>query len=502
MVAAMNPNTRVRQAANAVDRRAAPRPKRSKLAAIARVDADWLLFGLLICGLAWAPFPEGSNGLMAWGINALIFPGLVVAYEISLLVRNQRHPVSLKALWLPAALLSAVLVWIVVQNATWTPNAWHHPIWEMTGQALGKPVEGSISVNRDLTTLALIRLITSASVFWLAVQLCRNAARANWFVMAIAAIGCCYAAFGLISFALESGPVSWFGTAATRGFVTSTFVNHNNYATYAGIGLMANVGLILRHYRNEVGGGPIGLTVVSILEASSQKGAVLLSGAFVLLAALLLTGSRGGIAATALGLAVLAMLWFSTREATTAGSRQPRLLTIVVVIGAVVALTAALLMTFGETLLGRLGQTGMQDSSRWSVYTIALRSIWDSPLLGYGYGTFADVFPIFRDRSIGTWGAWEEAHNSYLEVLQGLGVLFGSMLIFSVCVLVWWCVEGALKRQQDAMICCVAVGAIVLVGVHAVVDFSLQIQAVTLTAMAMLGLGVAQSKSSRQELHD
>jgi hypothetical protein len=52
------------------------------------------------------------------------------------------------------------------------------------------------------------------------------------------------------------------------------------------------------------------------------------------------------------------------------------------------------------------------------------------------------------------------------------------------------------------MVCCVAVSVAFLAGVHALVDFSLQIQAVTLTFMAVLGAGVAQSKSSRVALHD
>jgi len=34
-----------------------------------------------------------------------------------------------------------------------------------------KVVAGSISVKRDLTTLALVRLVTSASVFWTVLQL-------------------------------------------------------------------------------------------------------------------------------------------------------------------------------------------------------------------------------------------------------------------------------------------------------------------------------------------
>ena len=48
----------------------------------------------------------------------------------------------------------------------------------------------------------------------------------------------------------------------------------------------------------------------------------------------------------------------------------------------------------------------------------------------------------------------------------------------------------------------VATSVAILVGVQALVDFSLQIQAVTLTFMALLGAGVAQSESSRLALND
>jgi hypothetical protein len=41
-----------------------------------------------------------------------------------------------------------------------------------------------------------------------------------------------------------------------------------------------------------------------------------------------------------------------------------------------------------------------------------------------------------------------------------------------------------------------------LVGAQALVDFSLQIQAITLTFVAVLGAGVAQSESSRLAVRD
>jgi O-antigen ligase len=459
---------------------------------------DRALLWVFVAGLAWCPFWFGSNGLLAWGVNAIVFPGLVAIYELALLIRGERHPVAIKQIKVPAALFAAAVIWILIQNATWTPAWMHHPIWQMAADALGRPIDGSISVDRDLTTLALLRLITAASVFWLAIQICRSASRANFLLKSIAAISCAYAAYGLFAFALMPERVLWFGRPFPRtGFTTSTFINPNTFATYAGMGLVVICGLILSLYRNEFTGvaGSLRFRIATFIEVMGQKGAVLLGGGFVILVALLLSQSRGGTLATALGLLVLGALTLKTRKQGSVEQRGA----IIVFAAVVVGVTA---LAFGDVLFGRITQQGFHDSSRVAVYTIAMRSILDAPLLGYGYGTFADVFPMFRDQSVGTLGKWEMAHNTYLEVFQGLGLVFGSMLVASIVLLALRCVRGAMRRQESAMIPCVAASVTFLVGAHSLIDFSLQIESIAITFMALLGAGVAQSESSRLSLED
>jgi O-antigen ligase len=94
------------------------------------------------------------------------------------------------------------------------------------------------------------------------------------------------------------------------------------------------------------------------------------------------------------------------------------------------------------------------------------------------------------------------AHNTYLEVFQGLGLVFGAMLIAVVVMLVWRCVKGALTRQRNETVPCVAASVAFLLGLHTLLDFSLQMQAIAITFMALLGAGVAQSESSRVALED
>jgi O-antigen ligase len=199
--------------------------------------------------------------------------------------------------------------------------------------------------------------------------------------------------------------------------------------------------------------------------------------------------------ATALGLFVLAALTLRLRKQQFAEQREA-----IIVLGAV--LVAAAFLVFGDLVVGKITRQGFSDEGRTAVHTITARSILDAPLLGYGYGTFADVFPMFRDHSVGTWGKWEMAHSTYLEVFQGLGLLFGSMLIASVALLVLRCVKGAMRRQANETMPCVAASVAFLLAIHTLVDFSLQMQAIAITFMAVLGAGVAQSESSRLALED
>lgn len=455
-----------------------------------------MLFVAFVAGLAWAPFWLGGNRLPAWGINGVLFPALVLLYELNILFTGRRHPVSIRQIAWPAGFFALSVLWIFVQTSTSVPAPLVHPIWGMTADVLEQPVDGAISVNRGASFLAFIRLSTAACAFWLALQLSRNSLRSLLLLRAISLIVAGYSAYGLILAAFFSGTIPPFEAPDMGGFLRSTFVNRNSFATYSGLGLVVTTALTLRLFRDEVPetSGVRYYRVAKFIEATGRRGWFLLGTGFVILVALLGTVSRGGILATALAVFAFFALSFS-RQHRRHGER----------IEAVVFVTVALIATFvffGDLIVGRIGASGLEDSNRVAAYQIVARAILDTPLLGFGYGAFADVFPMYRDQSIGTLGVWDKAHNTYLEVWLGLGLLFGSMLIAALGWIVVKCFSGAVKRRQNATPAIVAAAASLLVGVHALVDFSLQIEAVALTYMALLGAGAAQSESSRKLISD
>jgi O-antigen ligase len=446
------------------------------------ITTERIFLALLVGGLAWVPFWLGSNRLITWGINAVLFAGLAGGYELSLLLRLKPHPVALRRVGLSAILFAVVAIWVLVQNATWTPTGWQHPIWQLASDALGQQLAGSISVDRDLTALALLRLMTSASVFWLALQLCRDPERARWLIWSVVGIEAIYAAVGLLALGFMRGRV--FAEQGPNKWLTSTFLNQNHYVTFAGIGLIAAVGATLRIYRLELSQTArfLRLKIAGLIETTGGKAALPLALACVILAALMLTGSRGGIVATALGLFAL----FVLRLGRAKGRNEALLLALAAL------LVVVAFFGFSDAVIGRITERGLSDQGRPAVLNLTIRSILTAPILGFGYGTFSSAFPMFRDDSVNILGFWDKAHNTYSEIFHGLGLFFGTLLIASVAVLVWDCLKGAMTQKRGATIPAIAAAVSFLVGAHALIDFSLQIQAVTLTYMAVLGAGVAQ----------
>src|SRR5581483_2739819 len=112
-----------------------------------------------------------------------------------------------------------------------------------------------------------------------------------------------------------------------------------------------------------------------------------------------------------------------------------------------------------------------------------------------GLGTFQAAYPHYARVAVPF--VIDKAHNDYLELAAGWGIPA------AVC---WWaallwlaalCVRGIFARKRNRAYPLLALGAIVLVGIHALFDFSLQIPAIATTFAAILGLGVAQAFPTR-----
>ena len=454
-----------------------------------RIDA-LCFFGLLF-GLAVAPFWFGSDRPIAWDLNAIWYAAITLVYEGGRLIGRRNHAVSIRRIWFPALSMALVAVWTLIQMAPFLPAAHQQPIWQMARDALGLPVAGAISINPDETMAALLKLLTGACLFWTTLQLCRAPDRARQLVAWLAIVGAAYAAYGIVAFYAFPTTILWYPKVYYNDSVTSTFVNRNSYATYAGIGLIAALAMAFSGF---VGGGRQGARdpwrrLAHVLANVAGSGGAWIAAALVISIAWVLSGSRGGIMATFAGLAAFIGLASFRGRKNAVGAGMALLL-------ALVGLGVAA-FSYGDYFAERVLHQGFASDDRLAAYRLTLLSIADAPLLGFGWGTFREVLPLYRDSSLDPFPFWDLAHNSYLELYQGLGVPAATLFLIGLGALVGRCAYASLTRRNSATAPLVATCVTLIVFLHAFVDFSLQMQAIALTWLALLAAGFAQSWSSR-----
>lgn len=265
-------------------------------------------------------------------------------------------------------------------------------------------------------------------------------------------------------------------------------VNRNSFATYLGLCTLAALCWILMQFeRIKLVGYWRDKLQFAIRFVSAR--AWLLVCTFLIITALLLTHSRGGFLSTMFG--ALSLVLTARQTASRKGRRHLGWVAAPIVIVLIAGLIS------GTGILARLMATDIDSEERLKVFALTWQAIRDYPYFGTGLGSFAAVFPIYRTTAITTSLTYDMAHNDYLQNLLELGIPAAACLFMAVLWLVGLCVRGMRERRRDALFPCLGIAASVLVGIHATVDFSLQIPAVTITYMFLLGLAVAQSKSSR-----
>jgi len=445
----------------------------------------WVLVGMVVL----TPLPLGSVHRWSWGLMACVVGILLAVWSCRVFMGWERPDVRLRATW-PLMLLFAITVlWGVFQTLSITPTDWHHPLWLSAGEALDMDLVSRISLNPYETISFVCRLLTYGGIFWLSMQYCRRSSRARQVIYAVTYSGLAYAVYGLIVEFSGSQTVLWFSKFAYLDDLTSSFVNRNSFATYAGLTLMCATGLIVIAITSTLGSSSGARERLrQLIENMTGREWSLILAWIVILAALLLSHSRAGFVSMILGLiSLIAGLGFS--RALSGGYA--------VILGSFCLAAVSLFFAVGGGELDqRIAEATWTDEPRLRVYEMTLSAIDTAPILGTGAGTFEEVFRFYRTPDITH--VYMKAHNTYLENILELGLpaalaLFG--LIAGLTVLIG---IGLWRRQRDIVYPCIGLGSTVLVAAHSIVDFSLQIPAVTATYCLIMGAACAQCWSTRK----
>lgn len=453
-------------------------------------SVNTIVFRCLLLTVALAPLPLGGNRPWAWSLLAAIVGVLAGAWSLLVLNGGARAPLPFRRLATAGTLFAVALSWAILQASPLFAVGMQHPLWREAAAALGgAPLDGVISAAPVATWEAVMRLACYGGVFLLAAQLATERARAHEALACVAGVGVVYAVYGLMVYFSGVEQILWLNKWAYLNDLTSTFINRNAYGAYAGLGVLCCLAMFvqkLRRRRNE-NRGAVEWTETLLIRAMPYLAAALVVGT-----ALLLSHSRGAFLSTGAATAVLL-------AALVVGRVIPPV--VAVRTGALIIVVGFVSLIFnGEKTLERLvveADPQVVDDGRAEVYRLTVAAVADAPLTGHGLGAFQSAFRVYRDVSLSMVEDWRYAHSLFLETAMELGVPAALALFGATAAIAASCVRGLFRRRRDQVYAATAVAAVVLLGLHGLVDFSVQMPAVAMTLALLLGVGFAQSWSSR-----
>lgn len=442
-------------------------------------------FLVLLITVLLASVPFGAVLQWTWSLVGVVIAMLILVWSVQVIRGRRRVAVSAAAIWWAILPFSAAILWAAVQSWPEVAPDWSHPIWRLAAEALGQRLPGAVAVNPDAAMVGVTRLLIYAGVFWLALQYGRSRDNAKLAVRVTAYVLAVFAFYGLAAVVLGSGSTFTYDNPSGAGTVTSTFINRNSYATFAGLGLLCAVAVFMIELdrKNESGRDERERREI-LVEWLLGRGGVLLLVIALIFGSVLLTQSRGGLLSTVAAIGTLVLMLRRTETE----SRWRR--ATVLAPAAAAALLVPFLFLGGGGTSERLKDISAEDS-RLRIFATTVDAIADRPWLGTGLGTYEQVIRLYDPE--GELVGLKRAHNSYLENAVELGIPAAACLVTSVAALGILCFAGFRRRRRDRYIPAIAVAAVLQLGLHSLVDFSLQIPGVAFLFFLLLGVGCAQS---------
>lgn len=312
-----------------------------------------------------------------------------------------------------------------------------------------------VSAYRRATYSQLLLYVSYGIGCFLLVQTLTRSREVRKAGIALTAYGAAIALFAVLQNLSSPNKLYWLRTPH-GGWIYGPYVNHNHYA-----GLME---MLI----------PVPLVFAFSRFGSRRERWIAASIAAFMGATIFLSGSRGGMIAFAVEIAIFVA--FIVREQQKQNVAILLSAFLLISLG-VIAWTGGSEVTARIATLGGDKHSDLSANMRQQIDRDILRMSRQRPVLGWGQGTFADVYPRFR--SFYTDSLVNAAHNDFLQVLAETGILgFGIMIWFLVRVL-----RPALRKSHkwpsnlNGAVSVAAILGISGILVHSLVDFNMQVPA-------------------------
>jgi len=291
---------------------------------------------------------------------------------------------------------------------------------------------------------------------FLVVQCLRKSSQVTFLTYAATVYGFGIAVFAIFQGISSSGQLYWFVTPSSGGWIYGPYVNHNHYA-----GLME---MLI----------PIPLVAALTHLVHKKQKMLALGAAAVMASTIFLSGSRGGMIAFLVQIAILGVLLIKRRK-----SRRLAL----ALAGFLVILIGLAIWLGGSELGNRLisirseSSTEISGGTRLAIVKDSWRMWMARPLMGWGLGNFPEVYPQYR--SFYTNLFVNQAHNDYIQLMVEMGAVGFALMLWFLATTYYRASTklGSWPSNINGALTLTAMLGISGILVHSLVDFNLQIPA-------------------------
>lgn len=346
----------------------------------------------------------------------------------------------------------------------------------------------TLSLHPYATKHELIKLLALALLFWVTANHLRTREQVDRVVRVVIAMGFLLAVFGMAQ--NFSGTLKIYGVRSLKQseHLFGPYVNRNHFAGYMEMVIPLSLGYLVairRHWHTGSSSWRDRLLHWGTPEAS--RSLLIFFVALMMVAALLLTGSRGGLFSFVGSMLIVAFL-LSIRPTR---RRKPWALPVVLIaLGFAYALWIKPDVVPRTLAILRVGIGDASAHSRFLIWQDTLRIGQDYPWIGTGLNTFDRVFPLYYRRPSQDYFFYSHAHNDYLQTFAEGGLLLAAVLALGLfwgggqLLNGWRHTEGTHAR---------GIGLGLLAGlaallIHSAIDFNLHIMANAILFVVLLGL--------------
>jgi O-antigen ligase len=293
-------------------------------------------------------------------------------------------------------------------------------------------------------------------ICFLVMQCLRKTSQVNFLAYAATIYGFALAVFAIFQSVSSNGQLYWSVTPSSGGWIYGPYVNHNHYA-----GLMEML-------------VPIPLVAALTHLVQKQKRMLALGAAAIMASTIFLSGSRGGMIAFLVQMAILGIFLIKRKK-----SRKLAF----ALAGFLVVLVGLAIWLGGSELGNRVisirseSNTEISGGTRLAIVRDSWKMWTTRPVMGWGLGNFPEVYPQYR--SFYTNLFVNQAHNDYVQLLVEMGSL-GFVVMLWFLGRMFYGAAGKLgnwaSNINGALTLATMLGCIGIL-VHSLVDFNLQIPA-------------------------